>query len=285
LIICLFLRNRITVIRSHQRFLFMRCSRLFRVLSEQILIIFIFMGSSVILWRIPFRETFGLRETVVVWFGYQTDVLITVSCTIFMLNGRCNLSLNGFILSILLGPTVGIVSCLWLLFLLDFLQCLILFAGNIPAPLVISTFFIVSQIDWLIASSCEFFLCFQFIFDGLVHTRATRCPLDVNRVQVPHIWFVKCNAVLKGKPFWTFKYVGLVDFGVIKPIKVMPPTRLDEILLPSRNLGRVFFRFAIEPGNIRYEILFVERVGLMIGKLVVAHNKFKSAAINYNYLI
>ena len=60
---------------------------------------------------------------------------------------------------------------------------------------------------------------------------------------------------------------------MIELIVIVFASRVGEVLLSSGNFRWKLFRFAIIPCTIRKISLTIERAGLMVGKLVVVHNK------------
>ena len=61
---------------------------------------------------------------------------------------------------------------------------------------------------------------------------------------------------------------------MIEPAAIVSPAIIGEVVLASGDLRRKVLGFAIVPRPIRQEVLLVERIGLVVGELVISHNKF-----------
>lgn len=60
---------------------------------------------------------------------------------------------------------------------------------------------------------------------------------------------------------------------------------VGEVFLAGGDLGGELLGFAIVPGSVRQEVLLVKGIGLMVGELVVPHNKFMSVSIAFKQYI
>ena len=70
---------------------------------------------------------------------------------------------------------------------------------------------------------------------------------------------------------------------MVESLREVLPSAVGEVVLARRDFGGEVFGLAIEPRSVRQEILLIEGVGLMIGKLVISHNK-KLASIISNMI-
>ena len=67
----------------------------------------------------------------------------------------------------------------------------------------------------------------------------------------------------------------MLNLRMVESVIKMFTTIVSEVVLTCRDLGGELLGFAIVPGTVWKEILFVKGIGLVVGKLVVAHiNKF-----------
>jgi hypothetical protein len=61
---------------------------------------------------------------------------------------------------------------------------------------------------------------------------------------------------------------------VIEALVVVSTASLEgEVILAGGYLRGELFGFAVEPGDVGEEVLFIEGAGFVVGELVVSHNK------------
>ena len=143
--------------------------------------------------------------------------------------------------------------------------------GHLPPLLLLSLLLGLAEINRLVVSTCKFILGFVFVLDGLVDSGVAGGAFDIDGVQTAHVGLVHGDSVFEGVSFWTLEDVVILDFRVVEPIDKVFASIVHEVVLSRGHLGGVVFGLAVEPGAIGYEVLLVERIGLVEGQLVVVH--------------